>query len=78
MDQTNIQIKNKNADQSKEMIVKGPQADPAITCGNGNKEDCTTNELPVPDEFVKPLHDAGHKDYHDLKLNTTSKTPKRI
>jgi len=58
------------------MIVKG--TDPAITCGNGNKEDCTTNELPVPDEWVKPLHDAGHKDYHDLKLNTTAKTPKRI
>jgi len=50
---------------------------PAITCGNGNKEDCTTNELPVPDEWVKPLYDAGHKDYHDLKLNTTAKTPKR-
>ena len=56
------------------MIVGGP----AITCGNGNKEDCTTNELPVPDQWVKPLYDAGQKDYHDLKISTTAKTPKRI
>jgi hypothetical protein len=74
MDQTNIQINNKNGDQYKQMIVGGP----AVTCGNGNKEDCTTNELPVPDEWVKPLYDAGQKDYHDLKLNTTAKTPKRL
>ena len=58
------------------IVAGGPKT--TVTCGNGNKEDCTTNELPVPDEWVKPLYDAGHKDYHDLKLNTTAKTPKRI
>ena len=47
-------------------------------CTKDNEEDCSTNELPVPGKFVKPLYDAGHKDYHDLKISTTAKTPKRI
>ena len=32
----------------------------------------------MPKEFVKPLYDEGQKDYHDLKISTTAKTPKRI
>lgn len=38
-------------------MLNGGPATPS--CGNGNVEDCTTNELPVPDKFVKPLYDAG-------------------
>jgi hypothetical protein len=53
-----------------------PPATSSAAC-KADVEDCTSNEVPVPYKFVRPLHDDAHKDYHDLKLNKTAKTPLR-
>lgn len=47
-------------------LVQGNKKDVSEACKK-NKEDCTTDELPLPDKLVKPLFIEGGKDYHDFK-----------